>query len=128
MTTPADRLAAEVAASQSAREAEVDNIAYSALAATERRWWDGIAWWRNAHTCYAKGLDDGIRMGREQAYRQIFEGLFESMKTAGNLGDVMFREAMDRMISDVESDSNRRAWDATARRPRPGDFEGRAAA
>jgi hypothetical protein len=128
MTTQADRAAAEAAASQPAREAEVDRIAWSAYAERHRHWSDDVEWWRKAHTCYAKGLEDGARMGREQAYREVFDGLFESLKIPGGLRDVTFREAMDKQLRSIEADARRRAWDATASIPRPGDFKGREAA
>ena len=77
---------------------------------------------------FVKGLEDGVRQGRDQAYREIFDGLFESLRTSGGLRDVAFREAMDWAIKDIEADARRRAWDATAGIPRAEDFKGGGAA
>lgn len=84
-----------------------------------------IAWWENAPLAYRKGLDDGVRMGYEQAIRDIFDGFAGAI---GATGDTTFKEAMGRRIALAEAADRRRAWDNTANIPRPGDFRGQQAA
>ncbi len=83
-----------------------------------------VAWWDAPHLAYRKGLDDGVRMGYEQAIRDIFEGFKESIGATDN---TTFKEAMRRQIATMEAVDRRREWDRTARLPRPGDFRGQAA-
>lgn len=84
-----------------------------------------VAWWTAPHLAYRKGLDDGARMGYEQAIRDIFEGFRQSL---GATGDTTFKEAMSRHIAESDAATRRREWDRTAALPRVGDFQGRQAA
>jgi hypothetical protein len=82
--------------------------------------WD--EWWKKPNTCYAKGLLDGVKMGREQAYREIFDGFCESI---GVSSKVHFKEAMERQIREIERAASRKAWDATSGMNRVGDRQGK---
>jgi hypothetical protein len=84
-----------------------------------------IAWAESPALAYRKGLDDGVRLGYEQALRELFEGFKE---TIGATGSTTLRQAMSRQIATMEAADRRREWDRTASLPRPGDFRGRQAA
>jgi hypothetical protein len=104
-----------------------DTMAWSTQRDRERSWTDEVDWWNHPHMAYAKGLRDGAAMGREQAYREIFNGLFDSLNSTSGIKDVLFKDAMTRHIRAIEASAERKAWDATAAIPRDGDLKGRAA-
>lgn len=89
--------------------------------------WAGVEWWNNPALAYSKGLDDGAKLGYEQAFKDIFDGFIEGLRGESTLREVTLKEAMERQIKAIEQDATRRAWDATANIPRPNDFKGRAA-
>lgn len=87
-----------------------------------RHWTETVAWWREGHLAYAKGLEDGATLGREQAYREIFAAFSAAIGTSAG---IEFQAAMADHIRRIEQAAARRAWDTSASTRRAGDYTGR---
>lgn len=84
---------------------------------------NSMEWWEHPATAYAKGLQDGAKLARDQAYAEmaaVFVGMFRAQGQD-------FAEAWRRHLAAKEAVDRRRAWDAAAASPRDGDLRGRAA-
>lgn len=110
--TPADQHAEEIAARAPGQAHADDNAAWAAYADRHRSWSDGVEWWRSPATCYHKGLEDGIVMGREQAQKEMLDALRESL---GAPAKVSLQDAIAAHLRSVDAIEYRRAWDAAAR-------------